>query len=364
MDAIIALNLSKKYDDNFALQDLNLRVDQGERFAMVGEAGCGKSTALRLFAGLATPSSGECTVMGFSPVFEAQKVHATTGVVTETAKLYNYLSIRDNLSFFGGMQGVDSYDAVDRISFLLHGLDIWEYRDKLPAELPTSAIQKANLARALIHYPQLLLLDEPTNGMNIVTLEVINSMITKLAAQTGMTTFLSTRFYSHAQQLCDQYAIMENGSLRATGDLETLRRRCGLSYRAVFKLAPQDTPPEEFSQEGDSWTKMISDEGEMPKLIDRLYNANCSIYEAAIVKPSLKDIYHGLNNYDIEYDEDYEIEEMEFFADNIEVRQENSEDREEAEAGQAIGAEHESEEQLESEFEERDGVQSEEAIDE
>ena len=299
MDAISAFGLSKQFGNKTALHNLTLHISPGEKYAIAGPEGCGKTIALRMFAALMIPSVGECSVFGYSPLYDAEKIHKLTGTVMETSSLYSKMTVRDNLRFFAGLYNLDDYDSVDRISFLLHKLDIWETRDKTIDKIPTNAIQRVHLARALLHSPRLLLMDEPAQGMDLETIEVVNSLIEHINTQENVTVLVSTRHFLHAQKFCNQYAVMNSGVVSASGDIETLRRRCGLSYKAKFTLSSSSPPPpEEFTKADDgSWYVKINLESEMPKLIFKLTQAKCELHEAVIERPTLIDVYERLYQY-------------------------------------------------------------------
>lgn len=307
MDAILTYDLCKQYKtgNRAAVHMLNLQVPAGQIFALVGPAGCGKSTALRLFAGLTSPTSGECTVLGYSPQYEQQKLNAQIGVATDGARLYDNMTLQENLRFFSKLNGLDSYDAVDRISFLLHKLDIWEMRDKVVRDIPTSAKQRSNYARALLHSPRLVLLDEPTEGMDKETTELVKALVDYMVEEEDATVVVSTRHLDHAQAICNQFAILQDGVLHAKGNLETLRKRTGLTYRAEFHISEKSPVPQGFLFQGNGcYLCHIRTEEEMPVLLKELTAFGCNIYEAKIVKPSLSDIYEKMQ---MGYDEEGEI---------------------------------------------------------
>ena len=166
MDAVVAYDLTKEYEGQAALSGLNLQVPQGEAFACVGERGCGKTTLVRLLSGLCRPTSGECTVLGLSPSHEPQRLHSVAGTVLDSAHLYTGMTLYENLHFFAGLHGLDDNDALERSSFLLHKLDIWEGRDLPVEKLSTGVVRRASLARALMHSPKVLLVDDSAGGLD------------------------------------------------------------------------------------------------------------------------------------------------------------------------------------------------------
>lgn len=291
MDAVAAYDLTKEYNGQSVLAGLNLQVPQGEAFACVGEKGCGKTTLIRLLSGLARPTSGECTVLGLSPLHEPQRLHTVAGTVLETAKLYTGMTLWENLRFFAGLHGMDDNDSLERSSFLLHKLDIWEGRD-LPVEnLTTGVIRRASLAQALMHSPKILLADEPSVGLDQETADAIYSLLSCVAEEEGLTLFLCSSNMAYAQRLCDNFAILKHGALLAKGDLESLREGAGVCYRAQLRLAADSPAPVGFQYVDGAWEKELKAETDMPKIIAQAVGEGLSLYEARLIRPTLKEIY-------------------------------------------------------------------------
>lgn len=295
MDAITVYDLWKRYHDFAALSSLSLQIPQGSASACVGAPGSGKTTLMRILSGLCRPTSGECSVMGLSPMHERGKLHGIAGVVLDTAQLYKPMTLSENLSFFAGIHDVEENDAIDRISFLLHELDIWEGRDMKIDDLPTNVVRKAMLARALIHMPQVLLIDEPEDGLDRETVETVAALLRRLQEEMGLTIFLCTENTENAQLICDDFQIIDQGKLIAKGSLEELRKRTNICFRAALKLSSEETPPQELGlsfQDG-LWQKPLNSEEEMPEIITKAAEAGCNLYEARLIRPTLEEIYHG-----------------------------------------------------------------------
>ena len=212
MDVITAFDLSKLYGAAPALRGVNLKVPEGAAFACVGGAGAGKTTLVRLLAGLRRPTSGECGVLGLNPAYEAARLHGMTGVVLQSARLYSSMSLMENLRFYAGVNGVPVNDGVERISFLLHRLNIWEDRDQRPGALPTGVLFRAGLARALLHRPRVLLLDEEGAGMDRETAERVKGLLLYLREEEGVTLLMCTQNMNYAQGICDGFYAV-NASL-------------------------------------------------------------------------------------------------------------------------------------------------------
>lgn len=291
MDAVAAYDLTKEYNGQSVLAGLNLQVPQGELFACVGEKGCGKTTLIRLLSGLAKPTTGECTVLGFSPHHEPQRLHMVAGTVLESAKLYKGMTLWENLRFFAGLHGMDDNDSLERSSFLLHKLDIWEGRDFPVENLTTGVIRRASLARALMHSPKILLADESSAGLDQETAEAIQNLISCVAQEEGLTLFLCSSNMAYAQKLCSNFAILKQGALLAKGDLESLREGAGVNYRAQLRLAEDSPAPAGFQWIDGVWEKELKVETDMPKIIAQAVGEGLSLYEARLIRPTLKEIY-------------------------------------------------------------------------
>lgn len=296
MDAIAAYDLTKQFDNTTAVSKFNLRVKQGQSFACVGNAKSGKTTLVRLLSGLLRPTFGECVVMGFSPSVEADRLHTAVGTVLDTARLYENLTLNENLRFFAGINGVDENDAIERISFLLHRLDIWESRDTKAADLPTSVRRRGNLARALVHRPGLLLIDETADSIDREATESVRSLLAHLKEQEGLTLMLCTHNMEYARALCDEFALLNSGVIMARGSLDALRRASGVSYLAQLKLAQGDAPPRDCQLVNGYWQKPVPTEQALADLIAGAVNHGRTLFEAQLKKPTLQEIYTAFLN--------------------------------------------------------------------
>lgn len=291
MDAITAFDLTKEYGGKYVLAGLNLQVPQGEAFACVGKRGCGKTTLIRLLSGLARPTSGECTVLGLSPTHEPQRLHGAAGTVLDSARLYQGMTLWENLRFFAGLHGMDDNDTLERSSLLLHKLDIWEGRDLPVEQLPTGVLRRASLARALIHTPKILLVDEPSGGLDQESADAIENTLTYAADEEGTTLFLCSSRMGYAQQFCRSFAILKDGALLAKGDLESLREGAGVGFRAQLRLGQDCSGPAGFRAVNGLWEKELENESDMPKIIAQAVGEGVELYEARLIHPTLEEIF-------------------------------------------------------------------------
>ncbi len=291
MDAIQAANLTKKFESVVALSGLDLTVKAGSVTGYLGPNGSGKTTTVKLLTGLLQPTVGDSTVLGLSSSKESEKIHAQTGVLTETASCYRHLSALENLQFFGALFGLPAAQVRARADYLLKKLDLWEVRNRKAGTFSTGMKQRLSLARALIHSPKVLFLDEPTSGLDPESAAGVNRMIADMACAEGVTVLLCTHQLRYAADICDTFAILDRGRLQASGTLEDLVAAAGVRPVASFRVAQDAVVPEDLTQNGECWEKDLDSEAEMPALVTALVSAGVSIYEARIRRPSLEDVY-------------------------------------------------------------------------
>lgn len=291
MYAIQASNLTKKYEQVVALSGLDLTVEPGSVMGYLGPNGSGKTTTVKLLTGLVQPTVGDSTVLGLSSFKESEKIHALTGVLTETAACYYHLSAMENLLFFGALFGLPEAKVRARAEYLLKKLDLWAARGRRAGTFSTGMKQRLSLARALIHSPQVLFLDEPTSGLDPESAAIVNRMIAAMAREEGVTVLLCTHQLRYAADICSDFAILEHGRLQAAGTLPALVEASGVRPTASFRVAEGADVPEGLVQNGGCWEKTMESESEMPALVESLVAMGTPVYEALIRRPTLEDVY-------------------------------------------------------------------------
>ena len=246
---------------------------------------------MKLLTGLILPTIGDSRVLGLSSSKESEKIHALTGVLTETAACYHHLSAMENLCFFGALFGLPDAKVRARAEYLLKKLDLWAARDRRAGAFSTGMKQRLSLARALIHSPQVLFLDEPTSGLDPESAAIVNRMIAAMAREEGVTALLCTHQLRYAADICSDFAILEHGRLQAAGTLPALVEASGVRPTASFRVAEGAAVPEGLVQNDGCWEKTMESESEMPALVESLVAMGTSVYEALIRRPTLEDVY-------------------------------------------------------------------------
>lgn len=199
-----------------AVKDVSMRVAQGEIYGLLGPNGAGKTTALRMLATIITPTSGSCRVAGYEAATEPQEVRRRIGFMSGNTRLYQRLTVRELLIYFGHLYDMDHAAIKKRIDVLAQVLNMDEFMDRRCSALSTGQSQKTSIARVILHDPPLLILDEPTLGLDIMTSRNILQFI-KDARTRGHSIIFSTHYMSEAEQLCDRIGFIHQGKLLVEG---------------------------------------------------------------------------------------------------------------------------------------------------
>jgi ABC-2 type transport system ATP-binding protein/sodium transport system ATP-binding protein len=225
-----------------AVDDVSFRVAPGEVYGLLGPNGAGKTTTIRMILGLIRPSNGGASIAGYSTATDPDEVKRRVGLVSASAGVYPWLSVREMLLFFGDVYGVprpQSERELDRLATLL---GLREFLDRRCATLSTGQKQRVHLARALIHSPPVLLLDEPTLGLDVLGSQVVVEYIALLRSE-GKAAIVTTHHLDQAERLCDRFGLLHRGRLVREGTLEQLREATGCHDLVEMFLTLADVGP-------------------------------------------------------------------------------------------------------------------------
>jgi ABC-2 type transport system ATP-binding protein len=218
-------NLERTFGANRAIDGMTFSVEPGEVFGLLGPNGAGKTTSVRVLNGILPPSGGTVRVFGLDPTTDGEKVRRQTGVLTETPAMYERLSARDNLTFFGTLAEIPEAELPKRVDEILAFFELSARANDKVETFSKGMKQRLALARALIHKPPLLFLDEPTSGLDPESAQQVNDLIASLSRSNGQTVVLATHNLLDAQRLCDRVAILNKGKILAMGSLPELARK-------------------------------------------------------------------------------------------------------------------------------------------
>ncbi|SHL44222.1 ABC-2 type transport system ATP-binding protein [Chitinophaga jiangningensis] len=220
---IVCKELTKRFGDFYAVNNITFEVTKGEIFGFLGANGAGKTTAMRILCGLSFPTSGTATVAGFDVYHQQDQIKRNIGYMSQKFSLYENLTVLENIEFYGGVYGLSRQVIKERSNELIRTLGLEREAKKLVGELPLGWKQKLAFSVAIFHRPQIVFLDEPTGGVDPVTRRQFWDMIYEAAA-TGITVFVTTHYMDEAEY-CNRVTIMVDGKIEALDAPQALKQR-------------------------------------------------------------------------------------------------------------------------------------------
>jgi len=220
---IIVENLTKRFGDVLAVDNVSFSIDEGEIFAFLGPNGSGKTTTLRMLSTLISPSSGKITIDGKDISGNSTYTRSIIGFLTESPGMYEKISAYDNIDFYSSFFDIDNKKRKDNIEKFLRMFELWGRKDDLVATFSKGMKQKLAIARALIHEPKILLLDEPTSGLDPESAHMVRSFIEDLR-KSNTTVFLCTHNLEEASSLSNRVCIIKSRIIKVA-TLEELQNK-------------------------------------------------------------------------------------------------------------------------------------------
>jgi len=230
-------NLTKQFGSFTAVKSISFEVYKGEIFGFLGANGAGKTTAMKMLIGISNPTSGEALVAGFDVKTNTEMVKRSIGYMSQKFSMYDDLTLKENITFFGGIYGLSRSQIKEKTARLVAELGLEDTIDKLVGSLPLGWKQKLSFSVALLHEPKIVFLDEPTGGVDPITRRQFWEMI-YAEAHKGTTIFVTTHYMDEAEY-CDRVSIMVEGSIEALDTPKNLKTKYNVnSMNEVFlKLA-------------------------------------------------------------------------------------------------------------------------------
>lgn len=254
-------NLTKKFNDRVAVNNLTLEISEGEIFGFLGPNGAGKTTAIRMITGLAKMDSGEVYICGKSIKTEFEKAIVNVGGIIENPEMYKNFSGLDNLKYYASLYNDISKERIMNI------VELVELKDRIKDKVKTYSLgmkQRLGIAQALLHYPKLLILDEPTNGLDPKGIIDLRRFLKKISQKDKMAILISSHNLSEMELLCDKIGIINHGKLDDIRTLDQLK---------------------EYNNNGQVVLK-VNFPNYAGKIIAKKYNiSNISIYKNTLVVP-------------------------------------------------------------------------------
>jgi len=222
---IEVVNLTKKFDDFTAVDNISFKVSKGEIFGFLGPNGAGKTTTIRMLTTLLNPTSGDIRVNGNNPLKDQNEVRCSFGIVFQDPSLDDELTAFENMEYHGVLYGVEKKIRRERIEQLLKFVELWDRKDDLVKHFSGGMKRRLEVARGLIHHPRILFLDEPTLGLDPQTRNHIWTYIKDLNRKEQMTVFLTTHYMEEAERVAQKVAIIDHGKIIAQGTPDELKQQ-------------------------------------------------------------------------------------------------------------------------------------------
>jgi ABC-2 type transport system ATP-binding protein len=311
MNMIEVEGLTKCFGEFTAVDHISFEVEKGEILGFLGPNGAGKSTTIRMLCTLLRPTEGSGRVAGFDIVREPGKVRAHIGLVAEKLILYDQLTAEENLSLFGRLNNLPEEQIRQGIDKWLSRLHMETWRKHRVGTFSTGMKQRINVARALLHHPNVLFLDEPTLGLDPQTTRAIHEFILELG-QEGITTVLTTHDMTEAQELCQRIAIIDRAKIVALDTKSNLKRLLSDSDTTVIDMEIPEINDSILSRlkemetvvslvQTDTYRVRIHTRGSnsIGQIVGAITATGASIRLINTVEPSLEDVFLHLTGREI-----------------------------------------------------------------
>lgn len=300
MDIITTENLTKKFDDFTAVDNISFSVKKGEIFGFLGPNGAGKTTTIKMLTTLLYPTDGSAHVASFDIIKERDKVRKNIGVVFQDPALDTELTGQENLDFHARMYGLSKDERKTRINEVLKLVDLEDKKDTLVKHYSGGMKRRLEIARGLMHYPTILFLDEPTLGLDSQTRQAIWAYIRKMNKEENTTIFLTTHYMDEADHLCDRVGIIDRGKILVIDSTDNLKNSVGDD---LITLSSTDDNNLLERLKKESWIKNTKKEetnlilsvekGEekIPIIIELAQGLSIKIKSISVRKPTLDDVF-------------------------------------------------------------------------
>jgi ABC-2 type transport system ATP-binding protein len=301
---IVVQNLTKAFGDFVAVDNISFDMKKGEIFGLLGPNGAGKSTTIRMLSTLTRPTKGTATIGGFDIVKQDNDVRKLIGIVSEKMIMYNRLTARENLWFFGNLFGMQKEELNGRIDELLELVQLTRWKKAQVGTFSTGMKQKMNIIRALLNMPQVLFLDEPTLGLDPQSTVEIREFIRKLNQEQKTTILITTHMMGEADMLCDRIGIIDHGKIVALDTSTNLKNALSGANTTILTLEMANLTPdllatvralecvETVSQENSTHLKIHAHgNGAFDSIIDAIRAKKGNIVSMQNIQPTLEDVF-------------------------------------------------------------------------
>jgi ABC-2 type transport system ATP-binding protein len=305
-------NLTKKFNDFTAVDHISFEVKTKEIFGLLGPNGAGKTTTIRMLSTLTRPTEGTATIGGYDVVKQDNKVRQLIGLVSEKMIMYDRLTAKENLRFFGKLYNLPKETINERTDELLELVQLTKFKDAKVGTFSTGMRQRMNVVRALLNRPKVLFLDEPTLGLDPQSTVEVREFIRKINQENETTVILTTHMMNEADILCDRIGIVDHGKIAALDTPTNLKKLVAGDETTVLKLDIANLTPKLLTKiESMNCVKSVSQENAthvkvhatgdkaFDTIIDALRADNAKINSVENVQPTLEDVFLQITGRDM-----------------------------------------------------------------
>lgn len=305
MNAVELKNITKRFDDKLAVDNVSLNIEKGELYGLIGPNGAGKTTLISMICGLTSIDSGEIKVSGYPVVKQALEAKKKIGLVPQDIALYESLSAIDNLQFWGRMYGLKGKLLKERMDEILETTELKDRAKEKVSHYSGGMKRRLNIACAVMHHPEIIIMDEPTVGIDPQSRNHILEFTRKLNRENGSTVIYTSHYMEEVEQLCTKVAIIDNGKIITSGTQDEIKKmvmneekieinvsnyspETGLKLNKLSEVRGVDYKDSKLT------IVMKNSEANLQDIIKLLFLDNVKIRDISIKTPNLETVFLSL----------------------------------------------------------------------
>ena len=296
MDMVLqTVGLTKQYGTQFAVHDVNMNVERGKIYGLLGRNGAGKTTTIRMVTGLLQPTAGEVNLFGEKMKTPTKRIFRRIGTLIESPAFYENLTAKENLQIIADLRGTQSKDSIGEALKLV---DLDKETKKRVKQFSLGMKQRLGLAMAMMHDPEFLILDEPTNGLDPIGIQQIRLLIQKMSAEKGVTVLICSHILSEIEQMADKVGVIDKGVLVEELSMDEIRHRnrhyVKLSVSDASRAVPileKELAIDDFEITGDHGIKIYQLDGNLENMNRILVENGIGVSELSVKKGNLEEYF-------------------------------------------------------------------------
>ena len=309
---IETINLTKNFGELTAVDHISFNVKKGEIFGLLGPNGAGKTTTIRMLATLTKPTEGTAKIGGYDVLKDDNKVRELVGLVSEKIIMYDRLTAKENLWFFGKLYGIPKEELNNRIDELLGLVQLSNWKNSQVGTFSSGMRQRMNVIRAMLNMPSVLLLDEPTLGLDPQSTVEVREFVKRINRKNKTTIILTTHMMIEADMLCDRIGIIDHGQIAALDTSKNLKKLVSGSNTIVLELEISNLTPNlissiqslediSFVSQENSTHVRVNATGEeaFDDIIDTVRAGKGKICSAKNLEPTLEDVFLHITGHEV-----------------------------------------------------------------